>query len=143
MRGRDGASTRRKKRFGLGLRFLLLLLLFSLYMMFETYIATWPVISGVVPDNLMEQTKSQIVFRSICFGFPLLFVIAAFSIVFSQRIAAPVSRLEHTLEKLVQGENPELLSLKREDELRQLANRINELVLVLREKKILGKEDSA
>jgi len=48
-----------KKRMQLGLsfRFLFLTILFSLFIGFELYISIWPVVSGLIPKDLMDLVK--------------------------------------------------------------------------------------
>ena len=133
-----------KKRMQLGLtfRFLFLTILFFLFIGFEAYITIWPVVSGLIPKDLMGLVKYQIFFRLLFFAFPVIFVIAASSIVFSHRIAGPIYRLEQTLDKLIKGEDTEYIQLRKGDELKGLAVRLNELIRILGKSKDPMKKDS-
>jgi len=126
-----------KKRLQLGLtfRFLFLVILFSFFIGFEVYITIWPVVLGAIPKDLMNLVRYQIFFRLICFSFPVIFVIVAFSIVFTHRIAGPLYRLERTLDILIQGEDVEHISLRKGDELQGLATKINELIRIVKRSK--------
>ena len=133
-----------KKRMQLGLtfRFLFLTILFSLFIGFEVYITIWPIVSGVIPKDLMGLVKYQIFFRLLLFAFPVIFVIVASSIVFSHRIAGPVYRFEQTLDKLIKGEDAEYIQLRKGDELKGLAGRLNELIHTLGKSKDPMKKDN-
>jgi signal transduction histidine kinase len=113
---------------GLTFRFLFLTILFFLFIGFEAYITIWPVVSEVIPKDLMDLVKYQIFFRLLFFIVPVIFVIAASSIVFSHRIAGPIYRFEQTLDKLIKGEDTEYIQLRKGDELKGLAVRLNELI---------------
>lgn len=133
-----------KKRMQLGLtfRFLFLTILFFLFIGFEAYITIWPVVSEVIPKDLMDLVKYQIFFRLLFFIVPVIFVIAASSIVFSHRIAGPIYRFEQTLDKLIKGEDTEYIQLRKGDELKGLAVRLNELIRTLGKSKNPMKKDS-
>ena len=126
-----------KKRLQLGLtfRFLFLTILFSFFIAFEVYITIWPVVSGAIPEDLMNIVRYQVFFRSLCFILPVIFVIAAFSIIFSHRIAGPIYRFEQTLDKLIQGEDVEVIKLRPGDELEELATKLNELIGMVKKSK--------
>lgn len=132
-----------KKRLQLGLtsRFLFLTILFSLFIGFEVYVTIWPVASGFISEDSMELVKHQIFFRFLFFVFPIIFVIAAFSIIFSHRIAGPIYRFEQTLDKLIQGEDVEVIKLRPGDELEELATKLNELIHIVK-RQIPQKKDS-
>jgi len=133
-----------KKRLQLGLtfRFLFLAILFALFIAFEVYITIWPVVSGAIPEDLMNVVRYQVFFRSLCFVLPVIFVITAFSILFSHRIAGPIYRFEQTLDKLIQGEDVELIKLRPGDELEELATRLNELICIVKKSKDPMRKDS-
>jgi len=133
-----------KKRMQLGLtfRFLFLTILFSLFIGFELYISIWPVVSGLIPKDLMDLVKYQIFFRLLFFAFPVIFVIVASSIVFSHRIAGPIYRFEQTLDKLIKGEHTEYIQLRKGDELSTLATKLNELIRIAGKSKDPMKKDS-
>lgn len=124
--------TNKRMQLGLTLRFLLVTVLFALFVGFEVYITIWPVVSEVIPDNLVALVRSQIVYRVLFFSIPLIFVIMAFSIVFTHRIAGPLHRLESMLERFLKGEEIGDIQLRKEDELQGLTQKINVLLSMAR-----------
>ena len=126
---------KQKMQIALTLRLLLLTVLFAFFVGFEVYITVWPVVSEFIPGTLMSAVKEQILFRVLFFSIPLLFVIGAFFLIFTHRIAGPLYRLEQTLDQLIAGEDVERLSLRKNDELGELASRINVLISMIQEKR--------
>ena len=92
---------KQKMQLALTLRLLLLTVLFAFFVGFEVYITVWPVVSEFIPRTLMSAVKEQILFRVVFFSIPLLFVIGAFFVIFTHRIAGPLYRLDQTLERAV------------------------------------------
>jgi len=127
--------TNKRMQLGLTLRFLLVTVLFALFVGFEVYITIWPVVSEAIPGELVALVRSQIVYRVLFFSIPLVFVITAFSIVFTHRIAGPLYRVETMLERFLKGEEIGDIQLRKEDELQGLAQKINALLSVVRESK--------
>ena len=127
---------------GLTLRFLFLIVIFSLFIGFEVYITIWPVVSGAIPQDLLDVVIDQIFFRLICFIFPVIFVITAFSIVLSHRIAGPIYRLEKTFDRLIRGEDVEPIRLRRGDALKELVEKINSLITMVKQSKIPEQKNS-
>jgi nitrogen fixation/metabolism regulation signal transduction histidine kinase len=76
----------------------------------------------------MDLVRSQILFRVFCFSIPFVFVIVAFCIVFTHRIAGPITRLELTIDRFLQGEDVEDVQLRKEDDLKGLTQKINDLI---------------
>jgi len=99
------------------------------------YVTVWPVVKGYVPYALIHNAHDQIVFRLLCYGFPLILFIAACCIVITHRIAGPLYNIEQKLDKLIQGENVEIITLRKDDELKELAAKLNKLILMLRSSK--------
>jgi len=128
MRKRGRYLVKKGLQTGLTARFLLLTVLFSLFVGFEVYITVWPVVLAVVPGDMMASVIHQVTFRLCFFAAPLVFVIAAFSLVFSHRIAGPVYRLERTLDRLIEGEDVVPLEVRKHDELKGLVRRVNVLI---------------
>jgi signal transduction histidine kinase len=125
---------KQKMQIALTLRLLLLTVLFAFFVGFEVYITVWPVVSEFIPRALMSAVKEQILFRVVFFSIPLLFVICAFFVIFTHRIAGPLYRLEQTLDRLIRGEEDvEPLHLRKHDELGELTFRINTLISMIKE----------
>ena len=125
-------------QFRLTVRFFFLTLLFSLFLGFEAYITIWPVVSGAIPEHMVGHVLSRICFRFLVFVLPVFLVIAAFSVVFSHRIAGPVYRLERVLDALIQGEEVEHMHVRRHDELQGLVKKINMLIDMMQASKRAG-----
>ena len=142
MRIRRHYLIKKRLQFGLTSRFLFFTILFSLFIGFEVYITIWPVASGFISEDSMELVKHQIFFRFLFFVFPIIFVIVAFSIIFSHRIAGPIYRFEQTLDKLIQGEDVEYIRLRKNDELKGLAAKLNELIRIVKKSRDPMKKDS-
>ena len=116
-------------------RIILVLIIFSLFVGFQVYITIWPVVSGFVSKDMMSLVHHQIFLRAVFFFLPLIFVIAVSSILLSHRIAGPLYRIELTLDKLIQGEDVGYLSLRKNDELKELAEKINRLIPIIKKSK--------
>jgi signal transduction histidine kinase len=132
---------KKSMQLGLTLRFLFLIIVFSLFIGFEVYITIWPVVSVAIPQDLLDLVMDQIFFRLICFIFPVIFVITAFSIVFSHRIAGPIYRLENTLDRLIRGEDVETLRLRKGDALKEFAEKINSLIAMVKQSRVPENKD--
>jgi hypothetical protein len=116
-------------------RFLVVTILFSLFVGFLAYVTMWPVASAFVPKGLIDLVKHQILIRTILFSIPAVGVIIAFGIVVSHRIAGPLYRIERTIDEAVRGEDVAFIRLRKKDEqaLKDLAERINTLIGVIKE----------
>ena len=126
-----------KKRMQLGLtiRFLLLTTLFSFFVGFVVYITIWPVTSQVISADVISAVHHKIIMRALFFFFPLIFVVGALSVVFLHRIAGPLYRIELMLDKVIQGEDIGHIRLRKKDELQDLAEKINDIVLIIKKLK--------
>jgi signal transduction histidine kinase len=115
-------------------RFLVVTVLFALFIGFLAYMTMWPVASAFVPKGLIDLVKHQIVVRTILFSIPAVVVIIAFGIVVSHRIAGPLYRIERTIDEVIRGEDVEVIRLRKKDEqeLKNLAERINNLLGVIK-----------
>jgi sensor histidine kinase YesM len=120
---------------GLTYRFLFILILFSLFIGFQAYIIIWPVVSGFISKELMNLVRHQIFIRLLFFSLPFIVVIIGFTIVFTHRIAGPIYRFELTLDRLNQGEDVPLIKLRPGDELKELAEKINDMILLIKNSK--------
>ncbi|QTA93678.1 HAMP domain-containing protein [Desulfonema magnum] len=126
---------------GITIKYLFLAILSSLMTGCVVYITIWPVINNFVPYALISRIHYQILFRLICYGFPLTFVITAFCIVITHKIAGPLYNIEQKLDRLAQGEDVESIQLRKGDELKGLAAKINDLILKLKKYKDTCKLD--
>lgn len=111
------------------LQFVIFILIFASFIVFELYITVWPVVSSYIPESISDLVISKVIFRLLCFSIPILFVFVGFILIFSNRIAGPLYRLEKTLDKLIQGEDVETIKLRKRDDLKPLISKINALIL--------------
>ena len=122
----------RKMQLGFTLRFMFVTLLFALFIGFEVYLTVWPVVSEFVPHELMHLVRRQVLVRTLLFLVPIILVIASFTILISHRLAGPLFRIQRTIDEVVRGEDAEDIRLRKNDELKELAEKINELIGVIR-----------
>jgi len=114
------------------IRVIFVAILFSLFVGFEVYITIWPVVSGVISKDMVSFVRHQIFIRAMFFFLPFIFVLAASSILLSHRVAGPLYRIERTLDRLIQGEDVEHIRLRKNDELKELAEKINKLIPIIK-----------
>jgi len=114
-------------------RFLILSLLFTIIIGMLMFFVIWPVVRIYIPPALVSVMLQQLISKLYSTSFILLIIIAGFSIVFTHRIAGPVYNLEKTLDKLNQGEDVNLIKLRDGDELQDLATKINEVIMHIKQ----------
>ena len=130
---------KKKLQLRMTFRFIMPTIIFSIFIAFELYITAWPVFKSFISENEMDLVGSQVLFRLLCFSPPIIFVLGAFILIFSNRIAGPLYRLEKTLDKFLQGEDVDVIRLRENDELKELASKINDVILYVKELK--GQKD--
>ena len=123
---------KKKLQFELTARFIILIIIFGLFTTIELFITVWPVVSSHISPSEMTLIRSQILFRLSCFSLPIIFVLASFILIFSNRIAGPIYRLERTLDKFLAGENIEPIRLRKKDELKDLISKVNDVILLVK-----------
>jgi hypothetical protein len=128
----------RKLQLGVTLRLLSVLALFALFMLFESYLVLWPVLSAHVPEAVMPELIRQISFRLALFGVPVGLVIVAMGIVLTHRIAGPLLRIEATLDALLERGEARPIRLRKGDELKGLCLRVNRLIELLDDKGVVA-----
>ena len=133
MRIRARYLINKRLQLGLTFRFVFLTVLFSAFMGFEVYITIWPVVSGAIPEPLMNLVRYQVFFRLALFLIPISFVVTGFSIIVTHRIAGPIYRLEKTLDELIQGEDVGFIRLRKHDEFKEFAAKLNEVIRIVKE----------
>ena len=117
-------------------RILFVTVLFALFIGFEVYITVWPVVSEWIPTGkhpeVMDLVKRQVLVRTVLFSIPIIFVISSFAILVSHRVAGPLFRIYRTIDDVVRGEDVEPIRLRRKDELKELAGKVNDLIMVVK-----------
>jgi signal transduction histidine kinase len=116
-------------------KFALISTLFSAFIGFQLYAIVWPVISPFVPEQTMVFIKHQIIFRGILFLSLAALLIIVIAIVISHRVAGPIFSMERTIDKIVRGEKVEFVRLRKNDEFKGLAEKINGLITIIKELK--------
>ena len=116
-------------------RFALITTLFSGFIGFQFYAIVWPVVSRFVPEQTMAFITHQIIFRGILFLSLAAILIIAIAIVISHRVAGPIFSMERTIDRIVRGEKVEFIRLRKNDELKGLAEKINGLITIIKELK--------
>ncbi len=122
-------------QYKLTLQFIIFMVVFALFIFFELYLTAWPVVASYIPQSVSDLIKSKIFFRLLCFSPPIIFVFAAYIIIFSNRITGPLYRLERTFDRLLQGEDVDILRLREKDELKPLISKINDIILHIKDLK--------
>ena len=120
---------------GFTIRFVVVAVLFALFIGFQVYFTIWPVVADFVPKPVMSLVKHQILVRTLFFLIPAIFVIFGFSIIISHLIAGPLFRIQRTIDQVVQGQDVEYLKLRKKDELKDLAEKINDLIAMVKKSK--------
>jgi len=114
-------------------RFLILSVLFTIFIGLLMFFVIWPVVRIYIPPALVSIMIQQLVSKLYSTSFILLLVIAGFSIIFTHRIAGPVYHLEKTLDQLINGEDVNLIHLRDGDELQELAAKINQVIINMKQ----------
>ena len=123
-------------QYKLTLQFIILMVIFASFILVELYLTVWPVASSYIPQSVSDIIKSKVLFRLLCFSPPIIFVLASFIIIFTNRIAGPLYRLEKTFDRLLQGEDVDILHLREKDELKPFISKINDIILYIKELKV-------
>jgi hypothetical protein len=123
----------RRLQLGLAFRFLILLILFALFMGFESYMVFWPVVSEYIPEAQLSTAIRLVTMRLAYFALPIGFVIFAVVVVLAHRIAGPLYRIQNTLDRLIHEKDASPIRLRKHDELKGLTERINRIIPLLSE----------
>ena len=118
----------RRMQLRLTFKFIALTVSFCLVIGILVYHTIWPVVSGFVPLALINQLKGQIFYRLFYFSIPLIILIMGCCIIFTHKIAGPIYNMENKLERLLDGEVPRSIILRKGDELQDLADKLNETI---------------
>jgi len=121
-----------KMQLTLTFQFMIISLIFTVLIGMLMFFVIWPVVRIYIPPALISVMIQQLISKLYSTSFILLLIIAGFSIIFTHRIAGPVYHLEKTLDKLIEGEDVNLIHLRDGDELQGLASKINQVILYMR-----------
>ena len=132
MKKRVNYLINRKFQLALAARFVFIVALISAFIGFQFYAIVWPVVSRFVPEQTMAFITDQIIFRGILFLSLAALIIVVISIIASHRVAGPIFSMERTIDRIVRGEKIELIRLRKNDELKGLAEKINGLITIIK-----------
>ena len=135
MKKRTKYLINKKFQLAFAARFALISTLFSAFIGLQLYAIVWPVVSRFVPEQSMAFITHQILFRGILFLSLAALLIIVLSIIISHRVAGAIFSMERTVDKVVRGEAVELIKLRKNDELKSLAGKINGLITMIKELK--------
>jgi signal transduction histidine kinase len=96
------------------------------------YQVFWPLTTALPRDTAMI-IRPQLVTIVFWYSVPVLLFVIVGGIVITHRFAGPVYHIERKLDKLLQGEPIELIRLRKGDELKELAEKINAVFLKFQE----------
>jgi len=135
MKRRVNYLINKKFQLGFAARFAFITTLFSAFIGFQFYAIVWPAVSQFVPEQAVSLIRHYIFFRGILFLSLAALLIIAISIAIFHRMAGPIFSMEQTIDRIVQGEKVEFIRLRKNDELKGLAEKINELITLIKELK--------
>ncbi len=125
----------KKFQLGFAARFAFFTTLFSAFIGFQFYAIVWPAVSQFVPEQTVSLIRHHIFFRGILFLSLAALLIIAISIVIFHRLAGPIFSMEQTIDRLLRGEAVEFIRLRKHDDLKDLAEKINGLITLIKELK--------
>jgi len=106
----------------------------SITMYYYLWVALGEKLANVYPQGRLIgilRTANLALFVRLLLIAPLVFV---FAIVLSHRIAGPIYRIRTTLDEILKGDYSKRLFLRKTDELKDIADRINSLIDLLDKK---------
>lgn len=113
--------------------FLVFTLVISLLSGGAVYLALWPTLSRLITPDIFPILRANFVFILFWDGVLIVLLIFIIGAMITHRIAGPVYNIENKLDKALQGENIELIYLRKGDELQELADKVNTLLQKLKE----------
>ena len=116
-------------------KFALLSTFFSAFIGLQFYATVWPAVSEFIPAEILALIENQIFLRGILFLSLAAILIIVISIIISHRVAGPIASMKGTLDRIGQGEDIELIRLRKNDELKDLAEKINGVISMIKELK--------
>ncbi len=143
MKRRVNYLINKKFQLAFAARFALISTLISAFIGFQLYAIVWPVVSRFVPEQTMAFIRHEIFFRGILFLSLGALLIIAISIIISHRVAGPIFSMERTIDRIVQGEKVEFIRLRKNDELKGLAEKINGLIIIIKDLKAPPSTDNS
>ena len=109
-------------------KFLLSLLLISFVIVWNFYYATWTMLANDLRGLGLSVLKSSISIRMVILSCCLILVFTTFSIFLSHRIAGPIYKIKTVIDKMAKGDLPPSVVLRKNDEFKELAESVNNLL---------------
>lgn len=123
----------RRMQLRITFKYLVITILSSFLTGFVVYVTIWPVVQNFVPYGLVNRLQEQVFSRLLYGSFPLILFITVCCIVITHRIAGPLYNMESKIDKLIRGENVETIVTRKHDDFKEFAEKLNELILMLKE----------
>ncbi len=121
-----------KMQLRITLKYLFIVLLSSILTGLLVYATIWPLVTAYVPYTLVNQLQTQILVRLSGYSILLIPLLIISCVILTHRIAGPIYNMEQKLDKLIQGEDVDLIMTRKGDEFKDLVEKLNELILMLR-----------
>jgi len=116
-------------------KFLFSLLIISFVIVWNFYYATWTMLANDLRGLGLSVLKSSISIRMIILSICLILVFTTFSIFISHRIAGPIYKIKSVIDEMARGSIPSRIFLRKNDEFKELAESVNNLIEYLNENK--------
>ena len=126
---------KRTMQLRLTIKFLLITLVLFFISGWVEFITIWPVIEEFVPNAVQGQLLSQLIFKLVMSGIPLLIIFIVTGIMITHRIAGPLHRIEQTLTRFSEGKSVADIHIRRKDELHDLVQKLNMIIAQYTKKK--------
>jgi nitrogen fixation/metabolism regulation signal transduction histidine kinase len=104
--------------------------LISFYVLISRVLRHIEKMNQVSPElySLVMDTWSNIAIVSSVLSLVILFIFAVYGLFFSNRIAGPIYNLRNSIERILNGESPREIKLRKDDYFHDLSAQINRLI---------------
>ena len=124
---------KRKMQIRITAKFVFFALISSLLSGAMVYLTLWPTLSTLIPPDVFPILQANIVFTLFCAVVPIVLLIFVSGTIITHRVAGPIYNIENKLDKAIRGEDIDLIRLRKDDELQELAEKINALLQKLKD----------
>ncbi len=124
---------KRKMQIRITAKFVFFALISSLLSGVMVYFTLWPTLSTLIPPDVFPILRANIVFTLFCAVVPIVLLIFVSGTIITHRVAGPIYNIENKLDKAIRGEDIDLIRLRKDDELQELAEKINALLQKLKD----------
>ena len=123
---------KRKMQIRITVQFLAFTLVASLLSGGVVYLVLWPTLSRLITPDIFPVMRANFVFILFWDAVLIVLVIFIIGIIITHRIAGPLYNIENKLDKALEGEDIELIHLRKGDELQELSAKVNMLLQELK-----------